>query len=197
MTRLKKTRRTSDPTRSDGKTTADKQATCGDLLPSIRLWRSKVERARQSGPHTRGRWESISQADSGLVLWEKYCLGKFSEQQLFQSFPKLYMAPFLPWIGPRLTWALLTAIWSAQEERKGTAKDFVDWVKFHFTSSGGRPAKTERYKMVQQAAILRAKEWSWMKIAIRLCPERGPHHSCAERCADKIRLAVKELQNQS
>lgn len=197
MPKPKNPRSVSSPVPSGAKVGAKYHSACSELAPSIRMWRKRLRDSLESGPHTR-RWrERTAAAESMLAWWESFCLGQLSEQEFFQPYPKPYMAPFLPWIGTKVTWELLTAIWTAQAERKGTPKDFLNWARFHFTSSGGRPVKVDQYRIAQQAAILRAKKrWSWMKITLKLCPQRGSDHRCSERCADRIRLAAEEFENQ-
>jgi hypothetical protein len=167
-----------------------------DLVPRIRFWRKGIEKFLAIGPHTRRMRERYMDKIGALELWERYCLGEIKETELFGLYSEVHKAPFLPWIGPRVTFELLDAIWTAEKAKSGTTDDFLNWVKFHFTSSGGCPVDLKLYEVAQKAVALREKRRSWMQIAIKLCPDKKrPNHKCAKNCADKMRMAVKQFES--
>jgi hypothetical protein len=167
-----------------------------DLAPRIRFWRESLEQFLDRGPHTRGVRKHFLNTIANLERWETYCLGEISESEFFGLYPEKYKAPFLPWIGPRITFELVDAIWTAEHEKSGTPNDFVKWVEFHFTSAGGHPVDLALYNIAQKAVVLRKDKLPWMKIAHKLCPskQKDSQHRCTKSCADKIRLAVAEFE---
>lgn len=163
---------------------------CPDLVDSIREWRAYVERKIQYGIINQRALKAERQAARLLDMWERYCSGQITEEEFFKRNPD-QPPPFLPWIGPALTWQLFAKIWSAMKNgRRDAAREFLKWFALIIARPRGQPSKPDRLLLGKKALELHDRLRSWRNVAKKLCPEKGPGHTCSKLCADKVRLAA-------
>lgn len=166
-----------------------------ELAESILEWRLSIQSELNSTVSTKRR-EELTHADAVFAGWEKYCRGQISREELFSNAQAPYKVPFLPWIGPSLTWDLLQKIWSEQRARGTPAvKEFLDWCNWLFIPPPGRQPNPRTFALGQEAHRMRSSGKTWSQIARKLCPDRGPGHTCTKRCQDRIRMAVKAFKS--
>jgi len=172
-----------------------------DLAEKIRQARQILQTGLEGvgRPHSQKMLRLAELADLLLSNMEKFCAGEITLDkflELRQQIPESYRTPLPPpqWLPPSLAWSLLDCVHRAEQEHKGAIKDLLGWLKGTCATPRGRPPKPQTYSLGQQAVKLQAKGRSWMQIALKLCLDRGPGHTCSKKCADRIRMAAKAFE---
>lgn len=130
-----------------------------------------------------------------LENMEKYYRGEISNKEFLQaqaSIPNRFK-PIAPprWLPPEVAWLLTQYLDRLESGRKGAAKEVVRWLEKRLAAPRGRPLSSQTYSIGQEAATLHDDGLSWMRIARKICPDRGAGHTCSKNCADKIRQAAE------
>ena len=168
------------------------------MVPRIAEARALSDGMRKTGPHSKRMAEKVRLADSLLGNMEQYSGGDIT-LDAFQRHGLQIPERFRPqpppgWLPQELGWDLLGRIRRAEEQQGGAAEELLRWVKWHLANPRGRPRKLGSYWLGQQAAELHASGRSWLKIAHKLCTQRGPDHTCTKACADRLRMAANEFK---
>jgi hypothetical protein len=151
----------------------------------------------KTGPHSEKMVKSAKAVESLLVGVERWAKGEIDFRELLElhsRFPEsLKGTPRPEWLPPDIALALLRVTRRAETTDKNAPKQLVRWLERNFAPPTGRSRKPGNYSLGKKALVLKHKGRSWMSIAHRLCPERGPAHQCTKLCSDRIRMAAKTI----
>jgi hypothetical protein len=99
-----------------------------------------------------------------------------------------------PSLSPDLAQQIMDYVDRAGPARRQQAEELSVWIKSLCSAPRGAPWKPENYLFGLRAQKtydeLRAP--SWMQVAHRICPQKGPKHKCSKQCADRIQQAAKQ-----
>ena len=104
----------------------------------------------------------------------------------------------LPWLNEKawksltrsLTVATVFAL-AVTDKYPDSVRELHKEIRRLMGSFRGRPSRSEISSMLSDVAKFRSEKRSWLQIAQRLCPDRGPAHRCDKKCADRIRVAYQ------
>jgi hypothetical protein len=109
----------------------------------------------------------------------------------------------LPWLNEKvwkslnrsLRVAMVFAV-CATDKYPGAVRELHKEIRRLMEPFRGRRSESWISSILSDVAELRGKGLSWLQIAQRHCPDRGPAHRCDRRCVDRIRVAYqREAKN--
>ena len=157
------------------------------------------EGIRAAGPQRQSLTKRATALGELLNGWQLYDAGNIAEfskqsEELQKKHPFLKLIPPPPWADQEVACKILDWLRKANKQHPGAAEKFISWLQKMLSAPRGRPVDPTLVPVAQEAARLKAKGLTWGQVASKVCPQRhAKNHQCTKnRCADRIRLLVKQ-----
>ncbi|MGC2294650.1 MAG: hypothetical protein WA450_22055 [Candidatus Acidiferrales bacterium] len=139
--------------------------------------------------------------DTALANIEKFVRGEISNQQLARAkIPNVFRTPpKVPppeWLEQDIAKRILDIVSAGGADREKRGEELSVWIKKSNPAPGGAPWRPENYLLGLQAQEKydSLTPRSWMKVALQICPQKGPGHKCSALCADRLRQAARQCK---
>jgi hypothetical protein len=161
-----------------------------------RILREYIPSGQNDTPEYRGYRALV---DTQLANMERFARGEITNDQLARAeIPNVFRTPppASPpaWLERDLAQRILDMVAAGDADRGKRAEELAVWIKKSYPAPVGAPWRPENYLLGLEAQKLydSQKPSSWMKVALQICPQKGPGHRCSASCADKLRQAAKQ-----
>jgi hypothetical protein len=139
----------------------------------------------------------VALLDTMLTNMERFATGEITNDQLARAeIPNVFRtSPGVQppeWLGQGLAKRILDIVAAGEADRNKRAEELSVWIKKSNPAPVGAPWQPESYLLGLEAQKLynSQKPISWMKVALQICPQKGPGHRCSTSCADRLRQAA-------
>lgn len=186
--------RSPSTTNSKSSTTVTSSTLEVSLSEARRTLQEGIASVQNQGADFRGR---VAVSDTFLANMERLARGEITNDQLGRAeIPNVFRTPrpVLPpeWLDQDLAKRILDIVAAGEADRNKRAEELSVWIKKSNPAPVGAPWQPESYLLGLEAQKLydSQKPISWMKVALQICPQKGPRHRCSTSCADRLRQAA-------
>lgn len=141
----------------------------------------------------------VALLDTMLANLERFAREEITNDQLGRAeLPNAFRTPppVLPpeWLDQDLAKRILDIIAAGGADSQKRAEELSVWIKKSNPTPVGAPWQPANYLLGLEAQKLydSQKPKSWMKVALQICPQKGPGHKCSALCANRLRQAARQ-----